>query len=423
MPLLAPPLQNFTGVALIRDMGGLRPVESVRIDETEHKQAEAELRETRTRLQYLLAVSPAVIYTNQVSGDFPCTFVSENFQSIMGHTPQEMLDDSRFWVAHLHPHDAPHVLSEVNRLIPQGGGTLEYRFLHREGHYCWIHDTFKVVPDETGRPVEIIGSWADITDLKRAEAQNAKLYEQVSRYAQELEQKVEERTRALKEAQEELVKKEKLAVLGQLAGGVGHEIRNPLGVMKNSIYYLRLRLQDADEKAKRHLSIMEREIAIANKITTDLLDFSRTKEPSRVSTNLNELVQETLAQYPVEPQIELRTALDPRLPPAMIDKDQIRQVFMNLILNAVQAMPQGGQLTVKSSVERGFVVVSFSDTGYGIPEENVGKIFQPLFTTKAKGLGLGLAVSKTLVEGNKGEIAVESQADGWTIFHVKFPIT
>jgi len=253
--------------------------------------------------------------------------------------------------------------------------------------------------------------------------ENARLYEQVTRHAAELEQKVEERTRALKEAQEELVKKERLAVLGQLAGGVGHELRNPLGVIKNSIYYLTLRLQDAEEKVKRHLSIMEREIRTANKITTDLLDFARSKEPSRMSTDLNKLVEEVFVQYPVEPQITLRTELDPGVPPVMIDKEQIQQVFLNLIVNAVQAMPQGGQLAVKTSVQRGFVVVSFTDTGSGIPEENLAKIFQPLFTTKAKGIGLGLAVSKSLVEANNGEITVESQRGRGTTFHVKFPTT
>jgi len=251
--------------------------------------------------------------------------------------------------------------------------------------------------------------------------ENARLYEQVTRHAAELEQKVEERTRALKEAQEELVKKERLAVLGQLAGGVGHELRNPLGVIKNSIYYLTLRLQDAEEKVKRHLSIMEREIRTANKITTDLLDFARSKEPSRMSTDLNKLVEEVFVQYPVEPQIELWTELDPHLPSVTIDKEQIQQVFLNLIVNAVQAMPQGGQLAVKTSVQRGFVVVSFTDTGSGIPGENLEKIFQPLFTTKAKGIGLGLAVSKSLVEANNGEITVESQRGRGTTFHVKFP--
>lgn len=233
-------------------------------------------------------------------------------------------------------------------------------------------------------------------------------------------QNLEERTRALKEAQEELVKKEKLAVLGQLAGGVGHELRNPLGVIKNSIYFLKMRFQDGDEKSKRHMSIMEREIGTANKIITDLLDFSRIKEPTRVSTDLNELVQEILAQYPIDGEVRVDTELDPNLPKVNIDKDQIRQVLLNMIMNGVQAMPDGGLLTIKTSVEDGYVDVSFKDRGCGIPEENLEKIFQPLFTTKAKGLGLGLAVSRGLAKANDADITLESLVNYGTTVHVKF---
>jgi len=140
-------------------------------DELENRVEErtAELKEARERLQYLFAVSPAIIYTNQASGDFACTFVSENLHSIMGYRPQEMLDDPKFWASHLHPADAARVFSDVHRLIAQGGGTVEYRFRHRLGHYIWIQDAIKVISDEAGRPVEIVGSWADFTENKRAE--------------------------------------------------------------------------------------------------------------------------------------------------------------------------------------------------------------------------------------------------------------
>src|SRR5574341_1250611 len=137
----------------------------------------AELDKARERLQYLLAVSPAIIYTNKSAGDFACTFVSENLRSIMGYAPREILDDPKLWVARLHPEDAPRVFSVVHRLIAQGGGTLEYRFRHRAGHYLWIQDTFKVMYDKAGHPLEIVGSWADITNRKLAEAELQKAKE------------------------------------------------------------------------------------------------------------------------------------------------------------------------------------------------------------------------------------------------------
>ena len=135
----------------------------------EKKTIETELKEARARLQYLLAVSPAIIYTTQVSGDYACTFVSENLHAILGYTPEEMVTDPKFWGTRLHPEDAPRVFDEVFPLIERGGGTLEYRVQHREGHYLWFQDTFKVIHDEAGRPSEIVGSWADINDRKRAE--------------------------------------------------------------------------------------------------------------------------------------------------------------------------------------------------------------------------------------------------------------
>jgi PAS domain S-box-containing protein len=121
-------------------------------------------------LQHVLAVCPAIIYTTQASGDFECTFVSENIEQILGYTQREMRDDPDFWTSHIHPQDQRRVVSEVFRLIPTGGGNLEYRFRHRDGHYRWFQDTFKTVHDESGQPAEIVGSWADITQRKLAES-------------------------------------------------------------------------------------------------------------------------------------------------------------------------------------------------------------------------------------------------------------
>jgi PAS domain S-box-containing protein len=138
-------------------------------DITQSKTTEMELRDTRQRLQYLLAVNPAIIYTTKASGDYACTFVSENLKAIMGYSSEEMTTDPKCWPGHLHPEDAPRVFEKLSLLIEQGGGTTEYRFRHRDGHYIWIQDTFKVVNDEAGYPRELVGAWADISESKRAE--------------------------------------------------------------------------------------------------------------------------------------------------------------------------------------------------------------------------------------------------------------
>jgi len=138
-------------------------------DITKRKSAEIELSEIRQRLQYLLAASPAIIYTTKASGDYACTFISENLRAIMGYAPDEMITDPKCWPDHLHPEEAARVFEAVPSLIARGGGTVEYRFRHRDGHYIWIQDSFKVVNDEDGRPLELVGAWADITETKRAE--------------------------------------------------------------------------------------------------------------------------------------------------------------------------------------------------------------------------------------------------------------
>ena len=118
----------------------------------------------------MIAVCPAIIYATEAAGDYACTFVSENIEQILGYTQREMRDDPDFWTTHIHPQDSRRVLAEVFRLIPEGGGNLEYRFRHHDGHYRWFQDSFKTVFDAAGQPLEIVGSWADITQRKLAES-------------------------------------------------------------------------------------------------------------------------------------------------------------------------------------------------------------------------------------------------------------
>lgn len=155
---------------LVKELIELRKrINLLEASEAERKAIETELTGTRQRLQYLLAISPAIIYTTHASGDYACTFVSENLHAIMGYTAEEMTTDPKCWPDRLHPDDAPRVFDEMSPLIKRGGGSLEYRFRHRDGHYVWIQDTFKVIHDETGHPLELVGAWANITARKRAE--------------------------------------------------------------------------------------------------------------------------------------------------------------------------------------------------------------------------------------------------------------
>ena len=251
-------------------------------------------------------------------------------------------------------------------------------------------------------------------------------------YSEQLEEMVLERTQELHNAQESLIRKEKLAVLGQLAGGVAHELRNPLAVIKNAAYCLNLVLEEPDVEIREMLEILDKQVGTADKIISSLLDFARTRPPIRRKVDVNDVVRETLSRTPLPdaPRVEVVLELDEDLPPILADPDQLVQVFGNLVRNGVQAMSQGGQVTIKTSEEcRGdpggrpeWVTVSVADSGAGISEENLKKIFEPLFTTKAKGIGLGLALVKTLVEGHGGTIGVESQVGEGSTFTVRLPI-
>ena len=236
-----------------------------------------------------------------------------------------------------------------------------------------------------------------------------------------LEQKVAQKTTELEKAQEALVRQERLAVLGQMAGSVGHELRNPFGVIKNACYFLNMKMDTIqDEAVKENIKLINQEIDIANRIISDLLDFARVKSPELKETDLNQLVKETMSGLSVPENITLSTDLAPGLAPLFIDPVQVTQIFRNLMENAVQAMPEGGSLSIATRETVAGVEVSFVDLGCGIPEEDLEKIFEPLITTKAKGIGLGLAVSKRLAAANGAKIMVESTPGQGSTFTIKF---
>jgi signal transduction histidine kinase len=249
---------------------------------------------------------------------------------------------------------------------------------------------------------------------------------------------VSEKNQQLLEAQEELVRKEKLSILGQLSGSVGHELRNPLGVMSNAVYYLKMVLSDADENVKEYLGIIKQEIDNSQRIITDLLDFARTKTPHTKTITAHELIHDSLGRCEVPEHIVVRTDLPNDLPALVVDPFQMGLVLQNLMTNAVQSMPGGGSITLcakrarqdesssvvpanEQSGRSSYIAISISDTGAGISPDEMKRLFHPLFTTKAKGLGLGLTVCKNLTEANNGKIEVESRPGEGTTFTVTLP--
>jgi signal transduction histidine kinase len=232
-----------------------------------------------------------------------------------------------------------------------------------------------------------------------------------------------ERSQAqLKETQEQLIRKEKLAAIGQLAGSVGHELRNPLGVIGNSIYYLNMILKDPDKKVLKQLKILKREIKRSDDMISDLLDFSRVQSPTLIQSDLNTLIKNTIAEINIPEQIRFEMELDESLPLISLDSKKIEQVIQNMVANAIGAISKQGKVEIKTRKSDDFAEIIFHDNGEGIPKENLNKIFEPLFTTKAKGIGLGLAIIKNIIESHHGKIEVENKVGEGTTFIIKLPL-
>ena len=254
---------------------------------------------------------------------------------------------------------------------------------------------------------------------------------QIREYAEQLEQKVEQRTQELLEAQSRLIKSERLAAIGEIAAMVGHDLRNPLQVIVYTLYLTNEMLKKISPEAMKSLEeshvdeLLARigeQVNYMDKIISDLQDYSKPLKPILVSTSLSKVIDNTLSSVTVPSNIKVANLVPKDFPQVVMDASMMRRVFSNLITNAIQAMPDGGVLEISSTIDDDTVTVNVKDTGIGIPKENLEKLFQPLFTTKSKGQGLGLAVCKRLVEAHGGTIEVDSVVGKGSTFTIKLPL-
>ncbi len=230
--------------------------------------------------------------------------------------------------------------------------------------------------------------------------------------------------RELKEAEEQLIISEKMAALGRLASCVSHELRNPLAIIQNSTYFLKNKIQNQDPKIHKHMEIIEHEIKGSNKIISELLGFCRTTKSELVPCDINEIINLSLSRIHLTPSITVHKKLTPSLPAVAIDKDQIHQVLVNLMGNAENAMSKkGGKITISTSQRENKILVEINDQGCGIPSSQMEKLFDPFFTTKTKGIGLGLTITKSIIQNHQGNISANSTIGEGTSFIISFPIS
>lgn len=217
-----------------------------------------------------------------------------------------------------------------------------------------------------------------------------------------------------------LQRTERLAALGQVAGGVAHELRNPLNVVKTSVYYLLNARNLTPEKHAEHLNRIERQVELADGVITTLSNFARMPVPSLRPTFVGPCVREALEAHPPAPGVEVEVRLlTTSLAPALADADQLRIVFGNLIRNAHDAMAQGGRLTISDRQVDGAVEVVIADTGVGISKPDLVRIMEPLYSTKARGLGLGLVIVRAILDKCGGSLHVQSEPGRGSVFSVR----
>lgn len=214
---------------------------------------------------------------------------------------------------------------------------------------------------------------------------------------------------------------ERLATIGQVAGGVAHELRNPLNVVKTSVYFLLNMRSTSPEKVRQHLERIERQIGLADRVITALSDFARLPAPEVHPVSVDHCIQEVLDLNPLPPSIAVSTSFPAGLPPFLGDPRQLQIVFGNLVRNARDAMPDGGRLNVSAELVDGQVAVVVADTGVGISRESLERIMEPLYSTKARGIGLGLAITRSIVEKHSGQLQVASEVGAGSVFTVRLP--
>ncbi len=222
---------------------------------------------------------------------------------------------------------------------------------------------------------------------------------------------------------EALVKKERLAAIGEMASVVSHELKTPLAVIQNSSYFLETRLTEhPDQKIQKHLGIIKAQTVSLTGIITGILDYTRTRDMKLEAGSVNDLVKELMAVLPIPGNVRVLLPLSDDVPEGRFDKEEIRRALTNLINNAVEAMPQGGDLEIRTEKEAdGRVSIRVSDTGCGISREDIARIFQPFFTTKAEGSGLGMAVVKKVMDRHQGKIQVRSDEGKGTAVTLSLP--
>ncbi|MCK5215010.1 MAG: PAS domain S-box protein [Candidatus Omnitrophica bacterium] len=366
--------------------------------------------------------------------DGTLTYISPSCKAVLGYEPAELLNKN-LWIAH--PQDAERVYEVLKRALGgERGEDFEYRIVTKTGEEKWITHSWQPLKKDNKLQL-IVNVIREITKRKHMENDLLMANQDLMKNQELLKdmiQDIHKTQQQLKDTQDQLIQAEKMSAVGLLAGGVAHEVKNPLGVIIQGVNYLSKKLGDKSENVVEVLEMMRLSVKRADNIVKGLVDFAKSPKILLQQENINKCIEKTLNDIgaTVDPQkINIIKELQSDLPDILINNTKLEQAFMNLFINAVQAMPDGGTLTVKSYLselkklgnsvgrrkedrfdlgERS-VIIEIEDTGEGFNETSLKRAFEPFFTTHGPrdGAGLGLAVCKNIIEMHKGHLFIDSE--------------
>ena len=366
----------------------------------EHARVKAEkavigraLRRTEARQEAILKSLPIVIHSRSIEPPFAPQFLSEAVTAVTGFPPSRFVDEPEFGASRIHPDDVATVVERISNAAKTGSYTVEFRWLCADGQYRVLHDQGVVAPSDDGEAREIFGVILDATDRRSLE--------------------------------EQLAQARKMEAVGQLTGGVAHDFNNLLTVVLGNIDMM-ARKTETEERRARRIDAVRQAAERGRDLTRQLLAFSRRQHLQPISINVNLLIDgfASLMRQAVGEAVTLDLALSDEALCAHVDPTQLETALLNLAVNARDAMPGGGVLTIATRREETHVVIVVSDTGVGMSSEVRARVFEPFFTTKevGKGSGLGLSQVYGFVRQSEGEVVLETAPGQGTMFLLKLPV-